>query len=62
MAPLLLMIASDQIGELLFRDDLYDDFCVMPARPEELVARYSTSSGARVRACARTSSSTGRSC
>ena len=39
MAPLLLMIASDQIGELLLRDDLYDDFCVMPARPEELVAR-----------------------
>ncbi len=39
MAPLLLVIASGQIGELLLRDDLYDDFCVLPARPEELVAR-----------------------
>jgi DNA-binding winged helix-turn-helix (wHTH) protein len=27
------------IGDLLLRDDLYDDFCVLPARPEELVAR-----------------------
>jgi DNA-binding response OmpR family regulator len=27
------------VGELLLRDDLYDDFCVLPARPEELVAR-----------------------
>ena len=27
------------MGELLLRDDLYDDFCVLPARPEELVAR-----------------------
>ena len=22
----------------MLRDDLYDDFCVLPARPEELVA------------------------
>jgi DNA-binding response OmpR family regulator len=39
LAPLLLVISSDQIGDLLLRDDLYDDFCVLPARPEELVAR-----------------------
>jgi DNA-binding response OmpR family regulator len=39
LAPLLLVITSDQIGDLLLRDDLYDDFCVLPARPEELVAR-----------------------
>src|ERR1700744_4916396 len=39
MAPLLLAIGSGQVGELLLRDDLYDDFCVLPARPDELVAR-----------------------
>ena len=39
MTPLLLAIGVEQVGELLLRDDLYDDFCVLPARPEELVAR-----------------------
>ena len=39
MTPLLLAIGTDQVGELLLRDDLYDDFCVLPARPDELVAR-----------------------
>ncbi len=39
LTPLLLAIGTDQVGELLLRDDLYDDFCVLPARPEELVAR-----------------------
>ena len=39
MTPLLLAIGTDQVGDLLLRDDLYDDFCVLPARPEELVAR-----------------------
>ena len=39
MTPLLLAITSDQVGELLLGDALYDDFCVLPARPEELVAR-----------------------
>ena len=39
LTPLLLCIAQEQVGELLLRDDLYDDFCVLPARPEELVAR-----------------------
>ena len=39
LSPLLLAITAEQVGELLLRDDLYDDFCVLPARPEELVAR-----------------------
>jgi two-component system, OmpR family, alkaline phosphatase synthesis response regulator PhoP len=39
MTPLLLAIGTEQVGDLLLRDDLYDDFCVLPARPEELVAR-----------------------
>ena len=39
MSPLLLAIGAEQVGELLLRDDLYDDFCVLPARPDELVAR-----------------------
>ena len=39
MTPLLLAIGTDQVGELLLRDDLYDDFCVLPSRPDELVAR-----------------------
>ncbi len=39
MSPLLLAIGPDQVAELLLRDDLYDDFCVLPARPDELVAR-----------------------
>jgi two-component system, OmpR family, alkaline phosphatase synthesis response regulator PhoP len=39
MTPLLLAIAPGQVQDLLLRDDLFDDFCVLPARPEELVAR-----------------------
>ncbi len=39
LTPLLLAIRAEQVGELLLRDDLFDDFCVLPARPEELVAR-----------------------
>jgi len=39
LSPLLLVIRANQVSDLLLRDDLYDDFCVMPARPEELVAR-----------------------
>src|SRR5580704_186477 len=27
------------VADRLLRDDLFDDFCVLPARPEELVAR-----------------------
>jgi DNA-binding response OmpR family regulator len=39
LSPLLLVIRPEQVGELLLRDDLFDDFCVLPAHPEELAAR-----------------------
>jgi DNA-binding response OmpR family regulator len=39
LSPLLLVIRTEQVGELLLRDDLFDDFCVLPARPDELTAR-----------------------
>ena len=39
LSPLLLVIRTEQVGDLLLRDDLFDDFCVLPARAEELVAR-----------------------
>jgi two-component system, OmpR family, alkaline phosphatase synthesis response regulator PhoP len=39
LSPLLLVVRTEQVGDLLLRDDLFDDFCVLPARPEEVVAR-----------------------
>ncbi|HVT42045.1 MAG TPA: response regulator transcription factor [Acidimicrobiales bacterium] len=39
LSPLLLAISQEQVGELLLRDDLFDDFCILPARPNELVTR-----------------------
>jgi two-component system alkaline phosphatase synthesis response regulator PhoP len=39
MSPLLLIIHPQSVADLLLRDDLYDDFCILPARPEELVTR-----------------------
>jgi len=51
LSPLLLVIRAEQVGELLLRDDLFDDFCVLPARPDELTARLQHLSGATVRAC-----------
>ncbi|HVC15285.1 MAG TPA: response regulator transcription factor [Acidimicrobiales bacterium] len=39
VSPLLLVIADDQLRELQLRDDLFDDFCVLPSRPAELAAR-----------------------
>ncbi|HEY1831381.1 MAG TPA: response regulator transcription factor [Acidimicrobiales bacterium] len=39
LSPLLLVIRPQQVGELLLRDDLYDDFCVLPAHAEELATR-----------------------
>jgi two-component system, OmpR family, alkaline phosphatase synthesis response regulator PhoP len=39
LSPLLLVIRAEQVGELLLRDELFDDFCVLPARPDELTAR-----------------------
>jgi two-component system, OmpR family, alkaline phosphatase synthesis response regulator PhoP len=39
LVPLLLVIAPQQIGELQLRDDLFDDFCVLPTSPDEVAAR-----------------------
>jgi two-component system alkaline phosphatase synthesis response regulator PhoP len=39
VAPLLLIVARHEIGELKLRNDLFDDFCVAPLHPGELAAR-----------------------
>jgi two-component system alkaline phosphatase synthesis response regulator PhoP len=39
LSPLLLVVAPDQLAELELREDLFDDFCVMPWRGQELEAR-----------------------
>ncbi len=39
LAPLLLVVAAGQVRDLELRDDLFDDFCVLPALPDELCAR-----------------------
>jgi DNA-binding response OmpR family regulator len=39
LSPLLLVIRPGQVGELLLRDDLFDDFCVEPYGPDELTTR-----------------------
>ncbi len=39
LRPLLLVVRSDQLGDLALRDDLFDDFCVLPAHPQEVAAR-----------------------
>jgi DNA-binding response OmpR family regulator len=39
VSPLLLAIAPQQLGELQLRDDLFDDFCVLPSTPGEVAAR-----------------------
>jgi two-component system, OmpR family, alkaline phosphatase synthesis response regulator PhoP len=39
LRPLLLVIGPAQLGELHMREDHFDDFCVLPARPEEIAAR-----------------------
>ncbi len=39
LRPLLLLIAPNQIPELQLREDHFDDFCVLPVRPEEVAAR-----------------------
>jgi DNA-binding response OmpR family regulator len=39
LQPLLLIIASELVGELDLRDDLFDDFCVAPFDAVELQAR-----------------------
>ncbi len=39
IVPLLLMVSATQMSELQLRDDLFDDFCVLPASREEVAAR-----------------------
>jgi DNA-binding response OmpR family regulator len=41
LAPLLLVVAIDQLAELELREDLFDDFCLTPWRGHELDARLS---------------------
>jgi DNA-binding response OmpR family regulator len=39
VAPLLLLVSVAQLEELSLREELFDDFCLMPFRPRELGAR-----------------------
>jgi DNA-binding response OmpR family regulator len=39
ISPLLLAITGDQVTQLQLRDDLFDDFCIVPAALGELTAR-----------------------
>jgi DNA-binding response OmpR family regulator len=39
LAPLLLVVEAPEIADLELRDDLFDDFCVLPAGTDELIAR-----------------------
>jgi len=39
VAPLLLVIAPNQLDDLALRDDLFDDFCVLPTTPNEIATR-----------------------
>jgi DNA-binding response OmpR family regulator len=39
LRPLLLVVEGEQIKDLHLREDHFDDFCVLPARPEEVAAR-----------------------
>jgi DNA-binding response OmpR family regulator len=39
LTPLLLVVSVDQVGDLQLRDDLFDDFCVLPAGVGEVAAR-----------------------
>jgi two-component system, OmpR family, alkaline phosphatase synthesis response regulator PhoP len=39
LAPVLLLLSPAQLGDLDLRHDLFEDFCLVPARPAELEAR-----------------------
>ena len=39
LEPLLMLVGGSQLGELGEREDLFDDFCLMPFHPQELEAR-----------------------
>jgi len=38
-APLLLLVSGAQLDDLTLRDELFDDFCLVPFHPRELEAR-----------------------
>jgi DNA-binding response OmpR family regulator len=39
LEPLLLVLSAEQLPDLELREDLFDDFCLMPLRPAELKRR-----------------------
>jgi len=39
LRPLLLVVGPSQLADLHLREDQFDDFCVLPARGEEVAAR-----------------------
>jgi DNA-binding response OmpR family regulator len=39
VTPLLLIVATEHLGDLTLRDDTFDDFCVVPVTTAELIAR-----------------------
>src|SRR4051812_30311595 len=39
LEPLLLLINPSQLEDLELREDLFDDFCLLPFQPKELEAR-----------------------
>ena len=39
LSPLLLIVRADQLSELYAREDLFDDFCLIPLHGDELGAR-----------------------
>ncbi|HEU5082079.1 MAG TPA: response regulator transcription factor [Acidimicrobiales bacterium] len=52
LEPVLLVVAAEQLPDLDMREDLFDDFCVLPLQPTELDARlrhlfHKTGRGAR---------------
>jgi DNA-binding response OmpR family regulator len=39
VVPLLLVVGPDQLAQLALREELFDDFCVLPASAEEVATR-----------------------
>ena len=39
LRPVLLLVRPDQLDDLALRDDLFDDFCLLPVNPAELATR-----------------------
>ena len=39
LAPVMVVVPVDQLGELELREDLFDDLCLEPVNPDELSAR-----------------------